>query len=316
MCCYVGYYFQQKTEKLSYPMAYLCISEMKIRNVLVFGMAMKPHSKRSGLEKLKREKIFVLSLFLGLFLIVFIGITLGNMFYTQAEDFSGLIDAAKDPVVLKAIWISISAAICATLIAFFFGVPLGYFLARKEFFGKSVVESIVDVPLVVPHIVAGIALYGVFMRSGVIGAPFKTLGIVFTDAFPGIVIAMLFVSLPFLVDAAREGFKEVDPRLENVARSLGASQWRTFMQITFPLAASSIFSGAILCWARGISEFAAVMIIASYPRSASILIGDRFTSYGLSGLPGIAGARPISVLLISICLIVFVVLRMLNKERK
>jgi len=297
-------------------MAYLCISAMNIRTLLVFGKAKNSDTKGSGLEKLKREKIFVLSLFLGLFLIAFICITLGNMFYTQAKDFSGLIDAATDPVVLTAIWVSISAAICSTLIAFFFGVPLGYFLARKEFFGKSVVESIVDVPLVVPHIVAGIALYGIFMRSGVIGAPLKTLGIAFTDAFPGIVVAMLFVSLPFLVDAAREGFKAVDPRLENVARSLGASQWRTFARITFPLAASSIFSGAILCWARGISEFAAVMIIAAYPRSASILIGDRFTSYGLSGLPGIAGARPISVLLISICLIVFVVLRVINQERK
>jgi molybdate/tungstate transport system permease protein len=154
-----------------------------------------------------------------------------------------------------AIWISISAAICSTLIAFF-------------------------------------------------------------DAFSGIVVAMLFVSLPFLVDAACEGFKEVDLRLENVARSLGTSQWQTFIKITLPLAASSIFSGATLCWARGISEFAAVMIIAPFPRSASILIGDRFTSYGLSGGPGIAGARPISVLLISICLLIFVVLRVIGKRKR
>jgi len=279
-------------------------------------MPMRENKIKEVKEKLKREKIFLLFLFLGLFLIAFVCITLGNMFYKQAEDFSGLIDAAKDPVVLKAIWISISAAICSTLIAFFFGVPLAYFLARKDFIGKSIIESIVDVPLVIPHIVAGIALYGVFMRSGVIGAPFEKVGIAFTDAFPGIVIAMLFVSLPFLVDAAREGFKEVDPRLENVARSLGASHWRTFIKITFPLAFSSIFSGAILCWARGISEFAAVMIIASFPRSASILIGDRFTSYGLSGLPGIAGSRPISVLLISICLVIFILLRMLHRKRK
>ncbi len=267
------------------------------------------------MDRLKREKIHIIFLFSGLFLIVFVCITLGNMFYKQAEDPPGLIDAATDPMVLTAIWISISAATCSTLIAFFFGVPLAYFLARKDFPGKSIIESIVDVPMVIPHIVAGIALYGVFMRSGVIGAPFSKIGVAFTDAFPGIVIAMLFVSLPFLVDAAREGFKEVDPRLENVARSLGASHWRTFLRITFPLASSSIFSGAILCWARAISEFAAVMIVAPFPRSASILIGDRFTSYGLSGLPGIAGARPISVLLISICLVIFVMLRMLEKRK-
>lgn len=268
------------------------------------------------MEKLKREKLLILSLLLGFFLIAFICITLGNMFYNQAEDFPGLIAAVTDPVVLKAIGISISAAICSTLIAFLFGVPLAYFLARKVFIGKSVIESIVDLPLVIPHIVAGIALYGVLMRSGVIGAPFEKLGIAFIDAFPGIVVAMLFVSLPFLVDAAREGFKNVDPHLENVARSLGASQWQTFMKITFPLAHSSIFSGAILCWARAISEFAAIMIIAPFPRSASILIGDRFTSYGLRGVPEIAGARPISVLLISICLVAFIVLRMLNQGQE
>ena len=191
-------------------------------------------------EKLKREKIFLLFLFLGLFLIAFVCITLGNMFYKQAEDFSGLIDAAKDPVVL-------TAAICSTLIAFFFGVPLAYFL---------------------------------------------------------------FVNLPFLVDAAREGFKEVDPRLENVARSLGDSHWRTFIKITSPLAFSSIFSGAVLCWARGISEFAAVMIVAYYPISAPILIYEKFTSFGLDA------SRPISVLLISICLVIFVLLRILQRRSK
>jgi len=114
---------------------------------------------------------------------------------------------------------------------FFFGVPLAYFLARKDFPGKSIIEGIVDIPLMIPHVVAGIALYGIFMRYGVIGAPLKRLGIVTTDAYLGIVVAMLFMSLPYLIDTAREGFKEVDPRLENVARSLGASHWRTFRDL-------------------------------------------------------------------------------------
>lgn len=271
---------------------------------------MKLLSRWSGIEKLKREKIFILFLFLGLFLIAFICITLGNMFYKQAEDFSGLIAAAKDPVVLKAIGISISMALVSTLIAFFFGVPLAYFLARKEFIGKSIIEGIVDVPLMIPHIVAGIALYGVFMRYGLIGAPLKKLGIGITDAYPGIVVAMLFMSLPYLVDTAREGFKEVDPRLENVARSLGASHWRTFREITFPLAFPSIRSGAILSWGRAISEFSAVLILAYHPISAPILIYEKFTSFGL------AASRPISVLLISICFVIFILLRMLHKRMK
>ena len=263
-----------------------------------------------SMEELKREKVYVISISLGLVLVAFVFITLGNMYYKQVEDFSGLIAAATDPVVLEAIWISISAAVCSTLIAFLFGVPLAYFLARKEFMGKSVIEGIVDIPLMIPHIVAGIALYGVFMRYGLIGAPLRKLGIVITDAYPGIVVAMLFVSLPYLVDTAREGFKEVDPRLENVARSLGASHWRTFREITFPLAFPSILSGAILSWGRAISEFSAILIIAYHPISAPILIYEKFTSFGLRA------SRPISVLLISICLIIFILLRMIGKRSR
>jgi molybdate/tungstate transport system permease protein len=255
-------------------------------------------------EKLKRERLFILSLLSGLVLVAFVMITLGNMFYQQAADIPGLISVAMDPVVLKAIGISLSMALAATLVAFIFGVPLAYFLARKEFWGKSIIEGIVDVPLMIPHIVAGIALYGVFMRYGVIGAPLRTFGIVVTDAYPGIVIAMLFMCLPYLIDTAREGFKEVNPRLENVARSLGASHWRTFREITFPLAFPSIMSGAILSWGRAISEFSAVLVLAYHPISAPILIYEKFTSFGLRA------SRPISVLLITICLVLFVILRL------
>ena len=253
---------------------------------------------------LKRERIFILSLLAGLVLIAFVVITLANMFYQQAADIPGLIAISIDPVVLKAIGISLSMALVATLVAFVFGVPLAYFLARKNFWGKSIIEGIVDVPLMIPHIVAGIALYGVFMRYGVFGAPLRQLGIVVTDAYPGIVIAMLFMCLPYLVDTAREGFKEVNPRLENVARSLGASHWRTFREITFPLAFPSILSGAILSWGRAISEFSAVLVLAYHPISAPILIYEKFTSFGLRA------SRPISVLLITVCLVIFIILRL------
>jgi molybdate/tungstate transport system permease protein len=270
---------------------------------------MKSHSRWS-VEILKRENLFVIFLCLGIVLIAFVAITLGNLFYQQAEDLKGLIDALTDSTVLEAIWISISAAVCATLIAFIFGIPLAYFLARKNFVGKSIIEGIVDIPLMIPHIVAGIALYGVFMRYGLLGAPLKQLGIVITDAYAGIVVAMLFMCLPYLIDTAREGFKEVDPRIENVARSLGASQWRTFREISFPLAFPSIMSGAILSWGRAISEFSAVLILAYFPKSAPIVIYEKFTSFGLSE------SRPISVLLILICLVIFIVLRVAYQRKR
>ncbi len=254
-------------------------------------------------EKIKREALFLIFSALGLFLVAFVFITLGDMFYRQTEDIPALFSAAKDTVVLTAIGISIAATTLSTLIAFTFGVPLAYLLARKNFLGKSLIEGIIDIPMMIPHVVAGIALYGVLMRSGVIGAPFNMLGITLIDAFYGIVLAMLFMSLPYLVDTAREGFKTVDERLENVSRSLGASPWQTFQKVSFPLAFSSIYNGCILAWARGISEFSAVLIIAYFPKSAPILIYERFTSYGLSS------SRPIAILFVIICLILFTLLR-------
>ena len=249
------------------------------------------------------EKLFLVFLFLGVFLLAFVYITLGGLFYEQLKDFKGFIDTIRDFTVLNAILISLSASFVSTLIAFVFGVPLAYLLAREDFAGRSFLEGTLDIPMMIPHIVAGIALYCVFMRSGLIGAPLEKIGIIFTDTFLGIVVAMLFMSFPYLVNTAKEGFRSVDVRLENVARSLGASPWKVFREISFPLAFPSIFNGVVLCWARGISEFSAVLILAYFPKSAPILIYEKFTTFGL------ASSRPISVLLILICLLIFVFLR-------
>ena len=258
---------------------------------------------------MKLDKFSLLFLFLGSFLLVFVCVTLGNMFYEQIMDISTFLSVIGDPAVINAIWISISATTLSTIIAFIFGVPLAYFLAKKEFRGKNLIEGILDIPMMIPHIVAGIALFGVFNSSGIIGASFKNLGIRFQDSFLGIVVAMLFMSFPYLVNSAKEGFKTVDPKLENVARSLGAKQRTVFIKIAFPLAFPSIFEGMLQCWARGISEFSAVLILAYFPKSVPILIWEKFSTYG------IAVSRAISILLILICLIVFAVLRLPKWEK-
>jgi molybdate/tungstate transport system permease protein len=187
------------------------------------------------------------------------------------------------------------------------GTPLAYVLARHDFRGKTIVESIIDVPVIIPHSVAGIALYALFMRRSAVGGAFNNLGIVFEDSLWGIVVAMLFVSAPFYVNAAKEGFQSINPRLERVARTLGASQWKAFYRITLPLAVRHLFSGAVMAWARGISEFGAVIMIAFYPMIAPILIYYRFTTHGLKG------SQPVAVLLILICFVVFILLRASTK---
>ncbi|MBN2098128.1 MAG: ABC transporter permease, partial [Dehalococcoidia bacterium] len=140
----------------------------------------------------------------------------------------------------------------------------------------------------------------------------------FRDTVAGVVIAMMFVSVPFLIDSARDGFKSVDVRLEKVSRTLGASPWRTFFLVSLPLGWRSILSGSIMMWARAISEFGAIVIIAynvpflaEHPMVAPVLVYYRFTGLGLDA------ARPVAVLVILISLVLFVTLRTLAaREQK
>jgi molybdate/tungstate transport system permease protein len=211
--------------------------------------------------------------------------------------------------VYSSILLTFSAALTATLIGLFLGVPLAYLLARHQFRGKRFVEAIIDVPIVIPHSAAGVALLFVFGSNFLFGKILNTMGIGFFRAFGGVVIAMMFVSVPFLIDAAKEGFKAVDVRLEKVARTLGASAWKSFFQISLPLAWRSIFSGSVLMWARGLSEFGAIVIIAysaSFlgwnPKVLPVLIANRFDF-------GLEYALPVAAIGILISLIAFIVLR-------
>jgi len=239
---------------------------------------------------------------LGLVIFLFIIVPLIKTIVTS--DPGILLETALDSEVMSSIGLTLYAALIATVIGFILGVPLAYLLARADFPGKNLVEGLVDIPIVVPHIATGIALLFVFGRSFLVGRAFHFIGIDFLDSIAGIVVAMLFVSIPFLINSAKEGFRKVDVRLEKVARSLGASPWQAFFKVSFPLAWRSIVSGSIMMWARGISEFAAIIILAYHPMIASTLILERFESYGLSY------AQPVAVLLILICLIALILFRL------
>jgi len=242
-------------------------------------------------------------LLLGGLILAFIAVPILKMIL--AANPSILFDSLRDSEVAKSIVLTLYAALIATVIGFALGVPLAYLLAKTHFPGKRLIEGLIDLPIVIPHSAAGIALLFVFGRNFFMGKAFDSVGIRFLDSLAGIVIAMLFVSVPFLIDSAKEGFQKVDPRLENVARTLGASPWQTFGRVSFPLAWRSIMAGNIMMWARGMSEFGAVIIIAYHPMIAPVLVYEKFETYGLNY------ARPIAVLLILISMIVFVVLRFL-----
>jgi molybdate/tungstate transport system permease protein len=217
---------------------------------------------------------------------------------------AAFLESFRDPEVMRSIGLTFGAAAIATALALVTGVPLAYLLARRKFRGKRLLEAVVNLPIVIPHTAAGVALLLVFGRRGLLGQWLSPLGITFTDNLAGIVVAMLFVSLPFLVNLSREAFALVDDELERVALTDGASQWQAFRHVTLPLAWRGVLGGAVMMWARGISEFGAVVILAYHPRIVPVLVYERFQGYGLDA------AQPVALLLILVVLVAFILLRL------
>nr|WP_303714997.1 ABC transporter permease [Methanoculleus marisnigri] len=240
-----------------------------------------------------------------------VGITvlaIANMATAELANPAHLIEVATSSEVIGSILLTFCAGANAVLLLVFFGTPLAYVLARsRPSRFKGVVESIVDIPLILPHTVAGLLVYLLFMRRGWLGAPFGEIGLAFEDAYPGTVVAMLFVASPFFINTMREGFEKVPVHLENVARTLGAGTFTTFRTVTLPLSLRHMYSGAILAWGRAIGEFAGVIMIAYYPFIISTLIYYSFTT------DGIQTSRSIAFTVILISFGVFYLLRRMTR---
>ena len=238
---------------------------------------------------------------LGGCVLLFIIAPLAGMVF--ATSFPDLAAAAADKEVIGSITLTLKAAFFATIISAAGGIPLAYLFARKRFFGRTLALAIVDLPVIIPHCAAGIALFAIIGRNSAVGKLLGT-GLIGTQA--GISVAMAFVSMPFLVNAARQAFTAVPVRLEKAAKTLGASPGRVFFTISLPLAWRGILSGMVLMWARGISEFGAVVIVAYHPMTTPVLIFQRFNDFGL------AYARSAAVLLVLICVVLFTILRLFS----
>ncbi len=172
------------------------------------------------------------------------------------------LDAWLDARTLNALQLSLTTATVATLLAFAVGTPVAYLLARTSFRGKALVDTLVDLPMVLPPAVAGIALLMAFGRRGLLGPALTSVGIELPFTTAAVILAETFVAAPFYVRSAKAGLNAVDRRLEQMSALLGVSDLRTFVRITFPLAAPSIVSGLLMTWARALGEFGATIMFA------------------------------------------------------
>jgi molybdate transport system permease protein len=173
-----------------------------------------------------------------------------------------LVQAFGSTAVLDALWLSLLTTSISLVLVVVLGMPLAHLLARRRFRGSSIVETIVDLPIVVPPSVAGLALLLVFGRRGVLGEPLAELGLTIPFTTAAVVLAQVFVAGPFFVRSARAGLMNVDRDLEDVARDLGADEWSVFRRVTVPLAAPALTAGIVLCWARALGEFGATIMFA------------------------------------------------------
>ncbi len=258
--------------------------------------------------KNKLRSLDIAFIFLGGLILLFIISPLLGMFLSTTP--IQLFETSKDPEVLKSIWLTLRVSFLGTVFFAIGAIPLSYFLARSNFKLKKLINGIIDIPIVIPHSAAGIAILGFISRDSVLGKIASSVGLNFVGHPVGIALAMAFVSIPFLINAARDGFENVPVKLEKTALNLGASPVRVFFSISLPLAWKNILSGLVMMFARGLSEFGAVVIVAYHPMITPVMIYERFGSFGLKY------ARPISVLFILVCLIFFILLRALTKEKE
>jgi molybdate transport system permease protein len=168
----------------------------------------------------------------------------------------------RDPLVLAALRLSLSTSLISTLFCVLGGLPLAYLLARFRFRGREVLDTVIDLPMTLPPVVAGVALLLTFGRMGLLGRYLEMAGIRVAFQTAAVVIAQTFMAAPFFIRAARAGFESVPPTLEHAGMTLGRSRWGVFWSISAPLAGPALLAGIVLAWGRALSEFGATMMFA------------------------------------------------------
>lgn len=237
---------------------------------------------------------------LGGILLCYYGLPLAWLVFARSP--GAVLASLGDQFVVRAARNTLLSATISTLLATVFGVPLGYWLARAEFRGRTLVVALVAFPLVLPPVVSGMLLLSAFGPSG-LGS---LTGVTVSGTLVGVVLAQTFVASPFVVLSARSAFAGIDGRLEEAARTLGASDWHTFRRVALPLAGRGILAGVTLAFARAAGEFGATLMLAYYPRTLPVEIWATFQRSSLDA------AVPVAVVLVIIASAALVVINVVG----
>lgn len=267
----------------------------------------------AGIKKffslIDRSSLVVLGLIVVIYFI-FIALPLSSVFLRL--DSTQIGTQLQDWQVISAIQLSLYTSAVAAFIAFILAVPSAYFMATRRFPGKAIVDTIMDLPIVLPPAVAGVALLYAFAPRGVLGSFLSSLGITLPGYTVAVIIAEVFVASPFLFRAAKTGFENLDKDIYNSARILSGSRLRVFFTISLPLTSRGIISGTMLTWARAMGEFGATLMFAgNLPGvTATMPLAIYTLLYSNQG-----GAIVLSAILIAISFAVLIAVKLLEQKR-
>jgi molybdate transport system permease protein len=253
-----------------------------------------------------------LLVFAGGVFLLYLALPLVALVARAAED-GRVWELLRSRPVVQALWLSLSTSTFSLIVVVLFGTPLAYALARFSFPGRSVVEVLVDLPMVLPPTVAGVGLLTAFGARGFVGEPLYDLtGIRLTFTTAAVVMAQILVAAPFYVRAARSGFASVDAQLERVAYTLGVSRVETFWRITVPLARPGLVAGLVLCWTRALGELGATLIFAGSLEGRTRTMPLAMVDALDRGTLGLSGAVAMAVILLVVAGVVLIALRVSN----
>lgn len=244
--------------------------------------------------------------------IVFLTIPILSLLW-RAVDYRTALDREQTrSVLLDAIWLSMGTSAIAMVLVVAFGIPLAWVLARSESRIARVIDAVVDLPILLPPAVAGIALLTAFGRMGTLGGWLDSRGVQIGFTATAVILAQVFVSAPFFIRSARAGFMRILREVEESAADLGASPFAVFRRVTLPLARNSIIAGLVIAWARALGEFGATIMFAGNRRRVTqtmpLAIYERF---GSGDLPA---AILMSVVLLGLSMVFLVAVRLFEER--
>ena len=195
--------------------------------------------------------------------VLFIGLPIMALLVRAGQQ-EGFLAGLTGPLVLQALRLTVITSVISLAVVVVIGTPFALLLARRGPTSRllRVIDTFVELPIVLPPVVAGVAMLMAFGRNGLLGPALASVGISLPFTTVAVVFAQIFVAAPFYIRAARIGFAGVDPAYEEVSQTLGVSPWQTFWRLTLPMSRPSLLTGATLAWARAVSEFGATIMFA------------------------------------------------------